>query len=139
MVSPNTPKSLVLLLPLLLVACSSIPDYDQVAYDRATELKADAVRLVESANTEFSASAEEVEALRRRMEHAYEYEKGKGSTNVFTIKQYEIMMDPEGGLLYGFLERWESAGKVSSFFAGEAAKLVGQGFDEIIRMEWNKR
>lgn len=139
MVSSNSSKSLVLLLALLFASCSSIPDYDQVAYDRATELKADAIRLVQGADTEFAQSTDEVESLRRRMEHAYEYEKGKGDMNVFTVKQYEIMMDPDGGLLYGFLARWEREGKVSSFFAGEVAKLVGQGFDEIIRMEWNKR
>lgn len=132
-------RKLILPLVLLLVACSSIPDYDQVAYDRDTELKADAMRLVQSADQPYANHAEEVADIRRRMDHAYEYEKGKGNTNIFTIKQYEIMMDPEGGLLYGFLARWEEQGKVSAYFAGEAAKLIGQGFDEIIRMEWNKR
>lgn len=131
-------KKLIWLLPLL-VACSSVPNYDQTAYNRATELKADSIRLIKKADESFDTHSIEVDSIKRRIEHAYEYEKGKGQSNVFTIRQYEIMMNPEGGLLYGFLVRWEKEGKVSAFFANEVAILVGQGFDEIIRMEWNKR
>lgn len=130
----------LLVTALLLTSCASVPDYDQIAYDRGTQLKVDAIQVMSMAVEPARIHAKEISNLKLKMEYAYEYEKGKGDTNVFTIKQYELMMNPEGALLYGFLDRWQNSETgFSRYFITEASTLVEQGFDEIIRMEWNKR
>ncbi len=132
-------RSIIIILLCVLTGCSSVPAYDQVAYDRSTQLKVDAINTMELAvRKPFNVPA--VTDLKLKMQYAYEYEKGKGNTNIFTIKQYELMMDPKGALLYGFLARWAvSENGFSPVFVRESSVLVSQGFDEIIKMEWNKK
>jgi hypothetical protein len=130
---------IVFVVILGLSACSSTAAYDQTSHERAAKLKVDSSTLIRNATSSAEDHEEYINDIRRRVQIAYEYERGKGDKNIFTIKQYEIMMDENSGLLFDFLSKWEGKdGGFSSFFVSEVARLTEQGWDEIIRLEWNK-
>jgi hypothetical protein len=120
-------------------ACALITHYDPTSYQRATDLKAESLLLIEKAVDAPAARAAEIDALRLKLRQAYEYERGKGSPNVITVKQWEILNDPDGALLGGFLKKWqtENKGQAQAFLDG-VSKNVGAAFDQIIRLENSK-
>lgn len=124
---------------LLLVGCATITSYDPTSYKLATDLKAESLSLMEKAIGPPGPHREEIEALRIQLRKAYEYEAGKGSPNALTVKQWKILRDPEGGLIGGFLAKWEreDTGQ-SKIFLDAAMKNVAEAFDEIIKLENHK-
>ncbi len=131
------PRSLFALAAAVgLAACQTIASYDQHSYETATSLKAEALTLVESGSEPFSNHMDQVTAVELKMRQAYEYEKGKPA-NDETTKQWEILRDPEGGLLGGFLARWRNTA-YSPAYVTEVAPKIAMGFDEIIRLEMGK-
>jgi len=55
------------------------------------------------------------------------------------VKQWELLYNPEGNLLGGFLKKWETEnqGQSPAFLDG-VKKLVAAAFDEIIKLESRK-
>lgn len=123
----------------VLAGCALISPYDSVSYKNATDLKAEALFLIEKAKDPPGPHAAEVDRLQLRLRQAYEYERGKGEPNAFTVKQWEVLLDPEGSLLGGFLRKWqaENRGYGDAFLKGVSAN-VGKAFDEIIKLESKK-
>lgn len=110
--------------------------YDATSYQNATNLKAEALFLIEKAKDPPGPHAAAIEGLRLRLMQAYEYERGKGKPNRTTVAQWKLLSDPDAALLGGFLKKWraENAGQSDAFLNG-VAKNVGDAFDEIIKLE----
>ncbi len=124
---------------LLLVGCAAITGYDPTSYKTATDLKAEALVLIEKATDPPGPHKGAIDGLRVKLRQAWEYEKGKGSRNRFTSEQWRLMIDPQGNLLGGFLAKWESSGSAfgDAFLQG-VSKNVGDAFDRIIELESHK-
>ncbi len=127
-----------LIISLIFLSCSMISPFNQRAYEQATELKVEALSLMDKAVRPFSEYRSEVSLFRLNVEKAYEYAKGLPK-NSFTAKQWEILKDPNRKLLGGFLKRWEEKSKLSEVFIQEAKTQVAEGFDTIIELESGKR
>lgn len=125
----------------VLVAASgcggSVSLYDATAYKQATDLKAEALTLVEQADGPVDEYRADVAALRLNLRKALEYERGRAE-NQITTRMWEILVDPDRNLLGGFLRRWEESGRLGSAFIDEAAGQIGAAFDQIIALEAEK-
>ena len=130
---------LMVAVALTLAACALITGYDPTSYQHATDLKAQSLVLIEKATEAPTKHIAEIEDLRLKLRQAYEYERGKGSPNAITVQQWELLNDPRGALLGGFLKKWqdENKGQSDAFLKG-LAKNVGDAFDQIIKLE-NKK
>lgn len=131
-------SSLILALVVLLAlgACALITHYDPTSYKNATDLKAEALLLIEKAKDPPGIHAVAIDGLLLKLRQAYEYERGKGNPNMFTVKQWEFLINPQGNLLGGFLQKWKVEGKAQgATFTEETAKLTGKAFDQIIELE----
>jgi hypothetical protein len=95
--------------------------------------------LIEEAKDPPGPHAAEIQVLRVKLRQAYEYEKGKGARNRFSRDQWEILADPNGNLLGGFLRKWEAEqrGQSPAFLEG-VSKNIGEAFDKIIEIESRK-
>lgn len=124
------------LLAVLSIACTSlIAPYNETAYENATSLKAEALALMSKATECYSNHEERVEALLVSVEQAYEFVKGIAENGEST-RQWEIIKDPEGNMLGGFMKRWKKAGQLGETFVENAKDdLVGPAFDKVIRLE----
>jgi hypothetical protein len=138
MIKPSW-RSLTVYLLVLLTGCAAITGYDATSYKTATDLKAEALLLIDKAKDPPSLHASEIEALRLKLRQAYEYEKGKGDRNRVTQEQWALLSDPNKALLGGFLKKWESEnrGQSPAFLEG-VSKNIAQAFDEIIKLESHK-
>jgi len=149
MSTPN-PRSLILLslpvrrlllaLPafvLALTACSTIAPYDQAAYEHATSTKAEALLLMDRANTSYSQNADKIDAVILDLNKAYEYDKGR-PRNQITAAMWTKLLNPEGKLFGGFIRYWKSKGQLHPAYIEEKKKDIGDAFDQIIQLEQGK-
>ena len=127
-----------LIISLIFLSCSSISPFNQRAYEQATELKVEALSLMDKAVYPFADFRSEVQTFRLNVEKAYEYAKGLPK-NEITAKQWEILKDPNRKSVGGFLKRWEEKSKLSEVFIREAKTQVADSFDMIIELESGKR
>ena len=134
-----TRRVLSIYVTLLVAGCAAITGYDPTSYKTATDLKAESLLLIEKAKDSPGPHAAAIENVRLKLRQAYEYEKGKGARNRFTLEQWTLLSDPNGALLGGFLKKWETEnrGQSSAFLEG-VEKNVSQAFDEIIKLESRK-
>jgi len=128
----------LLLLVLLLSACTNIAPFSQVAYEKAVALKVDALALMDKATEPYEAHQTEVAELHHQMEIAYEYAKGRPQNEESTA-QWALLMDPTRNLLGGFITRWKAQGRLSRLMIDEAKRQIGAAFDTIIQLESGKR
>ena len=130
---------LVIAVALALSACALITGYDATSYQHATDLKAESLLLIEKAAESPARHQAEIDSLRLKLRQAYEYERGKGKPNTLTVQQWELLDDPRGGLLGGFLKKWqdENRGQSADFLKG-VSKNIGDAFDQIIKLENGK-
>ena len=120
-----------------LVGCATISNFDQQAYIYTTSVKVDALNVMDLATTDYTAHSKEVKELQTQLQKIYEYEKNRPK-NEITLKQWDILLDPEGHLLGGFIKRWEAQKTLSKTFVIEAKKLVDKAFDQIAGLESKK-
>jgi len=132
-----TATAIVLCSIIAITGCSTIALYNQKAYELETSVKAEALIVVAMGTEQFSSHVADVKALKLDTEKAYEYAKGIPKNEIST-KQWEIILNPKGGSLYGFLTLWEKNGKLSKEFVAEKDKQIGKQFDQIIELEENK-
>ena len=117
--------------------CASISPYSPIAYQYATSLKVESLMLMDKATEPYPTHQAEVAALVTKIDIAYEYAKGRPK-NEISARQWEILKDPSGHLLGGFLRRWKDASQLSQPFVTEAKGLVADAFDTIIGVESGK-
>jgi len=129
---------IILFLSLLISGCAtSISSYDQHAYMQTTSLKVDALNLMDSAKDEYNSHIIAVQELQTNLQKAYEYEKNRPK-NEITIKLWDKLLDKNGHLLGGFIERWKSGTKMSDTFISNCKEQVGEAFDTISGLESQK-
>lgn len=124
-----------------LAACAcwvpAISPYSPVAYRQATDLKVESLGLMRRATEPFEEHRREVEELREGLAKAFEFARGR-PRNEISARQWEILIDPGGRLLGGFLARWERDGALSAVFVEEMRSVVSDAFDTIIGLESGK-
>ena len=120
---------------LMIVGCGHlIAPYNETAYQNATNLKVESLALMDKATEPYSENEQSVENLNIKLEQAYEFAKGLPK-NEITAKQWWIMIDPDGNMLGGFLQKWKNDGSLNQIFVEEVKNQVSQGFDQIIELE----
>ncbi len=125
-----------LMILFTVTACAWFSHYDPTSYQRATDLKAESLLLMAKATDPPEKHVAEIAAVQLKLQQAYEYEKGKGKPNMITVEQWKLLKDPNGALLGGFLNKWQTEKKGrSEVFIVEASKNVSQAFDQIIKLE----
>lgn len=122
---------------LLACSCSTIAPYSQTAYQQVTALKAEALLLMDKAAQPYAQHKPAAEKVRLDIETAYEYAKGRPK-NAFSTRQWEIVRDPAGHSLGGFLKRWETEGSLNAAFVKDAKKLISEQLDTISALEIGK-
>ena len=122
----------------LLCACSLIAHYDQVAYEHATSAKVDTLALMDKATGSYSDHQKDVDALVVELDKAYEYDRGR-ALNKITVTQWDILRNPNGNLVGGFLKMWKAKGSLSATFVSEKKIQIGKAFDQIIALESGKQ
>ena len=127
-----------LLIAILTVGCVSSAIFNQKAYEQTTSLKVDALTLMDKAIEPYANHQAVIDGLKLNMEKAYQYCKGLPD-NDETIKQWEIIKDPNRNSLMGFLNRWETQKQLKPDFINDAKGLVSDGFDAVIELESGKR
>ena len=120
-----------------LVACSTIATFDQVAYDKATGAKAEALALMDKATGSYSSHITEIEAVSLTIDKAYEYDRGRPQ-NTVTVQQWEILRDPNKNLFGGFIHRWHEKGSLKTDYITEKKKDIAEAFDQITGLEIGK-
>jgi hypothetical protein len=119
-------------------ACSLIAHYDQVAYEHATSAKVDTLALMDKATGSYDDHQKEIEALVIELNKAYEYDRGR-ALNKITVTQWDILRDPNGNVVGGFLKMWKAKGSLSATFVSEKKIQIGKAFDQIIALESGKQ
>lgn len=119
----------MLLTSAWLTGCSiPITYHDATTYKNLTDLKAEAMTLVETFDTKPVVQNEApIENITLEFRKAYEYEKGKGKSNNDTMKQ----LDEIWKLLNGDMADYRENGNATlgpKYFR-EAAVVLGQAFD----------
>ncbi len=129
---------LILIMHILIVSCSTIDVFNQKAYEQSVNLKVEALNIISNANESYDANIQTINELKIDCKKAYEYAKGRDK-NEDSIKQWEIMIDPESNLLFGFLERWKNKKMLNNQFIIEAKQIISEAFDTIIELESGKK
>ena len=119
------------------LSCASISSFDQYAYAQTTSVKVDALNLMDMAIEDFSTHQASVNGFQTKLQKVYSYEKNRPK-NEITIKLWDKIIDPNGHLLGGFINRWEKEKKLNSTFISEEKKLVDAAFDQIAGLESKK-
>jgi hypothetical protein len=130
-------SAVTLSLSLIFWSCTSISVFSPEAYKQAVDLKVEAFNLMSDATMPYTDFAEDVLYLRTELTKAYEFAKGRPGNEIST-RQWEILINPDGNLLGGFLKRWEEEETLSEMFVTEMQVLVGDAFDTIIGLESGK-
>lgn len=118
-----------------LTACGAlVAPYYETAYQNATNLKVESLALMDKATEPYSEHQEEVGKLMIKIDQAYEFSKGLPKNELSTA-QWEIMKDPDGHMLGGFIEKWKESETLREIFVEEVKGQVSKGFDEIIKLE----
>jgi hypothetical protein len=119
---------------LLSWGCPSISLFDQYAYAQATNLKVDALALMDMATDSVGLHQDAIDQLQIRLDKAYEYEKGRPK-NEISAEMWSLMISPDRHLLGGFLKRWQEEKILGHVFVDEAKRIIAKGLDQIIGLE----
>lgn len=128
-----------LFLSLILAGCSAIPIsyYDGTTYAHLTSLKAETTALIETFDKKpFAQNESKIENTTLNLRKAYEYEKGKGTPNSDTAKQFEKLVQLYNEAINDYREN--GPGKLGPKFFQESARVLGQAFDIAIATENSK-
>ncbi len=128
----------LLFMVVFLVGCPRhIALYQQADYERATNLKVEALNLMGKATEPYAQNQAAVDNLRMSLDKAYEAAKGIPNNEVVT-QQWAILKDPNANLLGGFLAMWQKKSVLKQPFIDEMKTQVGDAFDKIIAVESGK-
>ncbi|KAB8155371.1 hypothetical protein EZY14_005650 [Kordia sp. TARA_039_SRF] len=124
---------------LLLTSCASLRTaaFDQYSYQKGTEIKVDAQRIMDKATMSYESQLEAIENFQAELDKMVEYEKNKPD-NQISYAMWKMMANPEKNFIAGFLKRWKDQGTLSSFFITEAKGQVVEALDMILQYEGKK-
>ncbi|MFZ5449704.1 MAG: hypothetical protein ACOZFS_13815 [Thermodesulfobacteriota bacterium] len=127
-----------LVIMVLAAGCApTIAPHRPPAYDKAVSLKVESLNLMDKATEPYSQHQAAAQTLRLDLEKAYEDAKGVPSNEVST-QMWEILKNPNGNLLGGFLTLWQKKSVLSKGFITEKKMQVSDAFDKIIALESGK-
>jgi hypothetical protein len=127
----------IVLLSLLIAACSTVSVYSPEAYKQAVDLKIESLNRMSFATTSYDDYEAEVNFLKTELNKAYEFAKGRPDNEIST-QQWETLIDEDRNLLGGFLKRWKDENSLSQMFVDEMQLIVSDAFDTIIGLESGK-
>ena len=124
---------------LLVTSCGSLrgPVFDQYSYQKATELKVDATRLMGKATMQYDSQKAAIDHFEAELEKMLEYQKNRPN-NQISYAMWKMIANPDKKFIAGFLKRWKDQGKLSSFFVNEAKGQVVEALDLILQYEGKK-
>jgi len=125
----------MLLTSTWLTSCAiPITYHDAATYKNLTDLKAEAVMLVETFDTKpFAGNEAAITDITLKFRKAYEYEKGKGIANNDTLKQFDEIWKLLNEGIKDYRENGNAA--LGPKYFREAAVVLGQAFDIVIATE----
>ena len=129
--------SLAVVITMVATGCSTISTYDQAAYQQAVNTKVDALTLMGKATDLYQNHQSDVASFQIELQKAYEYERGR-PLNTITLKQWEVLVDPDRDLLGGFLKEWKESGRLLPVYVKDKQDKISVAFDEIIQLESGK-
>lgn len=132
---PSYVRSVVL---ALTISACSVALFSQRALDLAISIEQDATALMEQATNDFANHAADVDRLRQRVDSAVSLAASRPH-NEESLREWQLMADPNGNLLGGFLSRWEQGTTLSRPFVDEKKIQVRRGFELIQQTEEAKR
>jgi len=127
----------ILALFFVIISCSTISVFSPEAYKQAVDLKVESLEVMSFATMPYTDYEEDVDFLSTELSKAYEFSKGRPDNEIST-RQWEILINPDGNLLGGFLKRWDEEETLSQMFVTEMQRLVADAFDTIIGLESGK-
>ena len=127
-----------LLLALLLASGCALAPFSQESVDTATALRDQSAAVMALAVRPFEDHSDSVVQLQARLHVALAAE-GTRWDNKESYAQWELLVDPQGALLGGFLTRWTEQGSLSQLYMNEKRTQVMRAFAIIIATEEAKR
>ena len=135
--STRISKPILVFFLVALIGCVSISRFDQYSYAQTTAIKVDALELMDLAVNDYSSYETADHDFQTKLKKIYEYEKNKPKNDI-TIRLWDKLIDPNGHLLGGFLNRWKTEKKLNGAFVAEEKKLVDKAYDQITGLESKK-
>ncbi|WP_298517582.1 hypothetical protein [uncultured Kordia sp.] len=129
-----------LMLTLFLVSsCGSLraPVFDQYSYQKGTELKVDAINLMDKATMSYDSQQAAIDNFDSELAKMLEYQKNR-ENNTISYAMWKMIANPDKNFIAGFLKRWKDKGTLSSFFINEAKGQVTEALDLILQYEGKK-
>lgn len=136
-ISPLT-KLILIFAVISLAGCATISVYDPYSYSQTTDLKEDALELMDLAVDEYSGHEGEANSFLAKIEKALDYEKTR-QHNEIIIEMWVKLTDPDGTLLGSFIKMWKEEGKLSETFVEEAKGSINEAFNKILELEEGKK
>ncbi len=122
---------------LSISSCNTIAHFDQTAYNQVVSVEADALTLMDKATEDYTAHKLEIDDVTNKLYKAYFYDKNRPK-NKITEEMWKLIIDPNGHLYGGFLNRWKTEGKLGAVFISEAKLKMQENFDRIAQLESKK-
>lgn len=117
---------IALLCLCLLFGCA--PTYSPYVFDQTASLKTQTLSLMNKATEPYSKHDKKVEELKADFESLWKQEQLR-KNNQTKVKQWKLMLDDEGHLLYGYLHKWQQDTILNEPFIMLGSKLIGESFD----------
>jgi len=117
---------------LFLMSCS--PVYSPYIFDQTAELKSQSLIILSKANEPYSKYETKIDLLQNDLASIVQQEKMR-KHNKTKVKQWTILLAPDGYLLSGTMEKWKKDTIMSETFIDLQRKLVGEAFDLIQETE----
>lgn len=126
-------------LVLLLASCASLQTapFSQYAYQKGTEIKVDALRLMDKSSMEYSSQTAAIDHLEAELAKMLEYEKNRPN-NQISYAMWKMMADPDKKFIAGYLKMWKEKGTVSTVFIDQAKEQVTEALDLVLQYEGKK-
>jgi hypothetical protein len=124
---------------LLVTSCVSLRTaaFDQFSYQKATEIKVDATRLMDKANQQYDSQTAAITHLQTELEKMVEYSKNKPD-NQISYAMWKMIANPNKKFIGGFLKLWKEKGSMSNIFAQEAKAQSLEALDLLLKYEGKK-
>lgn len=130
------PFAILAILTILVIAAACSPKYSAYVYDRTADIKKQAIALCGKSEEPYDKYAEKVAALKIEAEALYKQEQLR-KHNKTKQKQWALMLDPEGHLLYGYLEKWHQDTVLNDTFIDLSKRVLTESFELLQETEKN--